>query len=307
MRIPDAVLSTAKSPRRLVPILAVIAILAVVCLWLMPNLPAPRLLETWPPADSGWEPWTPIFVGIDIRRANFSEPRPMKVHAVRIDLRAPGIETVVHTNPDGRSREVFSIYPSDFLKRNGLQVAVNAGSFTPEPYWQGVPVRLDNLGISGGHEFSPQANNLDSLLFLRDGRTALYRHGEPQTNHPFAMTAVGGMWINLLGGTNMHEPLAAEAASVAGLSSDRRYLYWLVVDGRQPGYSEGATPGESADLIRQIGASDALNMDGGSSVALVIDDGHGGFDLLNQPSHPFLTGVQRPIGGLIGFRARRLH
>lgn len=302
----EPVLDLFRGPRRLVAILAVLALVATFCLALIPNVPTPRFLETWPTPESGWEPWRPLFKGIDIRRASFSVPRPMKAHAVRIDLLEPGIEPVVHAGTPAGSPTVPTIYPSDFLKDNQLQVAFSAGSFNPFPYWKGVPVRLDGLGIANGLQFSSQALNLDSLLILRSRRGVLYHHTQPVTQHREAIAGVGGMWINLLGGTNQHEPLPPEASSVAGLSDQGRYLYWLIVDGRQPGYSEGATPGETAEMMRQVGVEDALNMDGGSVVTLVVDDGHGGYDLLNQPCHPFITGVQRPIGGLIGFRARPL-
>ncbi len=233
MRVLEPVLDLFRGPRRLVAILAVLALAATLCLVLIPNVPAPRFLETWPTPESGWEPWRPLFKGIDIRRASFSVPRPMKAHAVRIDLLEPGVEPVVHAGTPPGSPTVPTIYPSDFLKDNQLQVAFSAGSFNPFPYWEGVPVHLDGLGIANGQQFSSQALNLDSLLILRNRRGVLYHHTQPVTQHREAIAGVGGMWINLLGGTNQHEPLPPEASSVAGLSNPGRYLYWLIVDGRR--------------------------------------------------------------------------
>lgn len=306
MRLWEAARKAARNPRRIAPIVAFLAVFASAAIGLLPNLPRPRFLEIWPGPQEGWEPWVQVFQGIETSRANFTRPRPMKAHAVRIDLQCPGVEPFIHHPETPGSSDLKTVYASDFLERNNLQVAMSAGSFSPFPYLPGVTVRLDSLGISQGREFSPQASNLDSLLILRERRAVLYRHFEPMTNHPNAVVGVGGMWINLLGRTNQYERLEPEAASVAGISADGRYLYWLVVDGRQPGYSEGATPVETGEMMRQLGAHDAINMDGGSVVTLVFDDGHGGFDLRNQPCHPFITGVQRPIGGLIGFRAKAL-
>ena len=55
-----------------------------------------------------------------------------------------------------------------------------------------------------------------------------------------------------------------------GLSKDRRYVYFIVVDGRQKDYSVGATTGEIAEMLKEYGADDALNMDGGGSTTLAV-------------------------------------
>ena len=44
------------------------------------------------------------------------------------------------------------------------------------------------------------------------------------------------------------------------------------MDGRQPGYSEGATYADLADLLLRDGCADAINMDGGGSTSLVVYD-----------------------------------
>jgi phosphodiester glycosidase len=45
---------------------------------------------------------------------------------------------------------------------------------------------------------------------------------------------------------------------------------WLVtVDGRQPGFSEGMTMRELADLMMKLGATEAINLDGGGSTTFV--------------------------------------
>ena len=54
-----------------------------------------------------------------------------------------------------------------------------------------------------------------------------------------------------------------------GLSKDRHYLYFLVIDGRQPEWSLGATLKNLSDYMIAAGASDALNMDGGGSASMV--------------------------------------
>ena len=72
---------------------------------------------------------------------------------------------------------------------------------------------------------------------------------------------------------------------------DANRLLLVTVDGRQPGWSEGVTYVEAAQLMRWLGATDALNLDGGSSTTFV-DHGL----VANRPS----AGTQLPaVGALV--------
>jgi hypothetical protein len=53
----------------------------------------------------------------------------------------------------------------------------------------------------------------------------------------------------------------------------------VTVDGRQPGYSVGLTLPEAADLMRALGATEAINLDGGGSTTLTV-----GATVVNRPS-----------------------
>ncbi|MCQ2380547.1 MAG: phosphodiester glycosidase family protein [Victivallaceae bacterium] len=57
-----------------------------------------------------------------------------------------------------------------------------------------------------------------------------------------------------------------------GLSADKKYFYVITVDGREPGWSDGATLKELALLFVDAGAADAINMDGGGSTTLCLYD-----------------------------------
>lgn len=79
------------------------------------------------------------------------------------------------------------------------------------------------------------------------------------------------------------------ARTIAGI--DRRGRLLLVTVDGIPGVSEGYTLGEEAELMRSLGAVDAMNLDGGGSTTFVADG-----VTINQPSDP--TGP-RPIGDSI--------
>jgi len=60
---------------------------------------------------------------------------------------------------------------------------------------------------------------------------------------------------------------------------DENHLLLVVVDGRQEGYSRGATTTELAEILQDLGATTAYNIDGGGSSTLWFDG-----EVVNSPS-----------------------
>lgn len=58
--------------------------------------------------------------------------------------------------------------------------------------------------------------------------------------------------------------------SAAGFSRDSTRIWLVAVDGRQPEFSRGATMAELAQIMRDLGAWNAVNLDGGGSTTLVV-------------------------------------
>jgi hypothetical protein len=84
--------------------------------------------------------------------------------------------------------------------------------------------------------------------------------------------------------------------AVAWDEARRRFL-WVVVDGRQPPYSDGMSLPELEWLVLRLHASDAINLDGGGSTAMVVEG-----TLVNRPSDP--TG-ERPVANVLALEACR--
>lgn len=74
--------------------------------------------------------------------------------------------------------------------------------------------------------------------------------------------------------------------TAVGVGEGGRRLLLVVVDGRQPGYSAGMTLPELARLMLDLGARDALNLDGGGSSAMAVRDADGAVRVVNRPSDP---------------------
>jgi exopolysaccharide biosynthesis protein len=77
------------------------------------------------------------------------------------------------------------------------------------------------------------------------------------------------------------------------IGMDRRgRLMLAVVDGRQAGYSEGLGIAQTGELMRLLGAREALNLDGGGSSVMTT----GKTGIVNRPSDA--TG-QRSLGNVL--------
>jgi exopolysaccharide biosynthesis protein len=91
-----------------------------------------------------------------------------------------------------------------------------------------------------------------------------------------------------------------EPRTAIGLNRNGRYLYLIVVDGRQPFYSDGATFTELAELFIDQGAFMAMSLDGGGSSTMVVESGAGAPKILNSPIDHYIPGTERPVGTHFG-------
>ena len=96
------------------------------------------------------------------------------------------------------------------------------------------------------------------------------------------------------------DDVTAAARTAAGVGSDGHRFYLLALDGTAE-TSAGLTISELADLMRDLGADDAVNLDGGGSTTLVTRDPGADRDGA-QPSRR--GGAERPVPNGIGVFSR---
>ncbi|MBI5094694.1 MAG: phosphodiester glycosidase family protein [Candidatus Hydrogenedentes bacterium] len=249
--------------------------------------------------------WRPAFEGVSLASFHRALPEPIAIWAARIDLRAPGIRFFVTPPLEPGASETSGMKTSTFLKRYGLQLAVNASAFDPVQENEGTPIRIVGLSVSEGVMYSPPSENYGALMIDRANRVTI---AAPPVDASNAYNGVGGFGALLEHGENVgEEEEKRHPRTAAGVSRDGRYLYLLVLDGRQPLHSAGATTAETADWMKWLGAYDALNLDGGGSSAMVIADEAGGAKILNRPIHNGVPGTERVVGNHLGIFARPLH
>jgi hypothetical protein len=237
---------------------------------------------------------------VDFASAAAEAPRPLRVHALRIDLAGPSIRFLVTPSNGERPLDTDGMRTSTFLERFGCQAAINASPFSPIVPEEGAAQDVLGLSISRGEEYSPAGDTYGALLIGRDNRA---RIAAPPFDTEGVYNAVGGFRLLLAKGRNVGADGPVHPRSAAGVSEDGRYLYLVAIDGRQPGVSEGATTAETAEWLRRFGAGEALNLDGGGSTSLVVDDGSGGAAILNSPIHRGIPGVERVNANHLGVYA----
>lgn len=254
------------------------------------------------PPESFAPEWRPVFQGVDYAEKSLADP-PMAVYGVRVDLHAPGIAFIVTPDNGERPMETDGQKTSDFLEAQKVQVAVNASPYGPVEQIDGSPRNIAGLSISRGTLASKPASRYGAMLIDRDNHVWF---AMPPIDTGKAYNAVGGFGLLLKDGKNVASDDERHPRTAAGTSKDGQYLYLIVIDGRQPTYSLGASTSETARWIQAFGAYDALNLDGGGSTTLVFDDGNGGARIMNRPIHLGLPGNERIVGNHLGVFAKPL-
>jgi len=250
-----------------------------------------------------------LFQGIEYVRDVRTSPRPMVIHIVTVDLKAPGMQVVVTPGDPDAERPLTARTTSDFLKGFNLQLAINGDSF--EPWYDlgflgyapktGEPVDVFGLAASKGTIYS-QTSDKEPTLYINQGEYA-------SINNDWGViyNAISGNELILWNGQivegldNGTDPRTAVAVDRSGYK-----LILIVVDGRQSGYSEGATLAELAEIMQAYGGWAGINLDGGGSSTLVVEDDNGEPLILNSPVHQHRPGNERPVANHLGFRARAI-
>ena len=245
--------------------------------------------------------WKPLFRGVEMCEGSTTKPRPLQVRAVRIDLREPTIEFLFTPSNGDAPKDAGARTTSEFLAEFKCQVAINASVFDVFAKQKGDPMDIQGLSLSRGDLYSPP-NQWDALLISTNRRAWIARSPVQVRN---AFYGLSGFYALLINGKNHGTMTNQHPRSAVGITRNGRYLILMTVDGRQPGYSEGTTTAGTAEWLRKLGAYDALNLDGGGSTALVVEDAEGHPVALNRPCGP-PVGRQRRVANHLGVFAKRL-
>lgn len=272
----------------------------------------------------------PLGPGVSYRRLVRTSPRAMVIHVTEIDLAAAGVR--VTTTPGDRSggMEYRAATTSAMLARSGALLGINASyflpfvggsrggnDFVPQP---GSPADASGAVVAGGISVSKADSvdaRVDSIACFGAGRAVITAGQSCPDGLAEGVSAGPRLLIDgaaqpqpdvgddgVFRGAVQPPPRASPATpsvpqnlaprTALGLDAAGRRLWLVVVDGRQPGYSEGAAHDDMAALFRELGAANAMSLDGGGSATMAAR-GVGGPVVLNRPIHTGVPGRERPV------------
>ncbi len=259
---------------------------------------------------------TQLFLGANYQRIIWSQPRPVVIHAVSIDLTRPGLQILAtpgdRAKPDSDERELTALTTTEFVSKYGMDLAINAGYFFPfteNSVWDYYPHSGDRVNvvgesISNGKLFSDADHpEWRVLCFDAQNRAQIL---DVNTCPNGTQQGISGNELILKDGKFLNTKSAADgdkpyARVVVGLNATKDTLWLVIVDGKQPNYSMGASIAELAEFLPTLGIVTALNLDGGGSTTLATQTPHGASPL-NAPIQNHVPMNERPVANHLGFR-----
>lgn len=249
-----------------------------------------------------------LYEGIIYRRIVHVAPHPMIAHVIVVDRKTARVSFLVTPADQEGDLPLNARTTSQFLEEFNLQIAVNGDGF--DPWWSRGPADYYPRSGDPVAPNGPTASDGDfySLGVLDRVGVAptmyITRQGYPSFNN-----RPGRVWTALSGDRMLVskeqiesglDDTVREPRTAIGINRNGRYVYLVVVDGRQPFYSDGATFQELAELLLEQGAYFAMSLDGGGSSTLVIEGEDGAPRVLNSPIDNYIPGRERPVGNHFG-------
>lgn len=179
--------------------------------------------------------------------------------------------------PAPGKRLKFTMQGDEFLPNQPLPVAttqVDSNSSTPlssrEMILHIPPSQVSKAGaFTGGAEEGIISAKLPQV----DGVVASVCGGGP------AIVVEGQVDVRHVEERMEKSHLQKHPRTAVGFTKDKKTVYLVTVDGRQPRLSVGLTLDELADYMQKLGCWSALNLDGGGSTSMVVNG-----KVVNHPS-----------------------
>lgn len=253
-----------------------------------------------------------LYEGVAYRRMVEYLPHAMIAHVIIIDRKVGGTSFLVTPADEVEDGVLKARTTSGFLEETGVQIAINGDGFFP--WWSrgpadyyphsSDPVTPNGFAASNGTIYADglQNDKPEPTLYVSRRNEITFNQPPNKVFHALSgdrMLIQGGEIIADLDDTIIHPRTAV------GTNRNGRYVYLVVVDGRQPFYSAGATFQELAELLKDIGAHSAMALDGGGSSTLVVEGENGDTIILNSPIDKYIPGRERPVANHFGVFVNR--
>ena len=252
-------------------------LLSLCCLWCFSGcttVPATYTDTPYQPVTREEIRWSPLSPGIEA--ADIHNPQlPLIVHIVKIDLLNPAVsvitsEAALFKNNRGRLRGETT---RDFALRHNTIVAFNAAPFKTRSLLFSVYRTIVGIHITDFRRMSMPHERYGALLFYADKTARIIDAQTEDLLLENVRHAVGGFWTILRNGAVLPQKLhRRDSRTAVGIADNGRTLFIVAVEGENKRKSQGLSFEETARLMRELGADDALQLDGGSSSSLVLQE-----------------------------------
>jgi len=194
----------------------------------------------------------------------------------------PKMVRVVTTSIVGQGEQILSM-----VKRMGAIAGVNGGAFD-DPNWDGNGFKPAGIVMSGGKLLYSDIGMNDPVNVVGLDRNGLMVAGRYKPSQLLEMGVTDAVTFQprfIVNGKglikNEADGWGIAPRTCMAQKKDGTILF-LVIDGRQPSYSLGATLYDAQKILLEHGAITAANLDGGSSSVLVKDGA-----VVNRPSSSY--------------------
>lgn len=217
---------------------------------------------------------------------------PMALYILEVDLNNPRIKIKAGTpnNNNAFSTQVVSgIASTQDGVGNKVLAAVNGDFFgiPGQPLGEPQSILFKNaVGIKPMYKLC----TLCTYLSVDDMGKAAIGTKTRSVDSLRIKEAVGGYHLLVQDSARVSQgDPSIDPRTAVGVTSGN-IVYFVVVDGRQPAYSNGMSFAQLSNVFMALGVKDAINMDGGGSSTLVVREGSN-FAVKNIP----LGGVERAV------------
>ncbi|MCS7180995.1 MAG: phosphodiester glycosidase family protein [bacterium] len=232
--------------------------------------------------------------GIEYNFYELDTPRPIKIHVLKVDLSKNFVEIKVipSGDPDGNGpAEAELTNPLKLIKKEKEVIAfINTNPWDSFPdskgninrkWYEGQYVDIKGLVVSDGKFYSEPETTYISVFINKEGKLEIKK----SLNKDEVMEGVAGFNQIVKDGQIIIEQ-SEKLNPLTGIGVDKSgyIVYFVVVDGRQKGYSEGMSLFELADFMLKLGCWNVAQMDGGGSSIMGLIDNKRKIRIVNKPS-----------------------
>lgn len=252
--------------------------------------------------------------GMEYSFQSFDQPRPIRIHILKIDFSKNLVEpeVVVAKDPDGDGQaEAELTNPLKLADDKNIVAFINANPWDSFPdehgkknrkWYETQHVDIKGLVANNGKIITPP----DCCVSVWTDKTGRFIFSKEPDKKEIDEGICGFYFIVKEGNivpkpSEILNPLTAIGKDKTG------YIVWLVVvDGRQKGFSEGMSHYELAQFMLKLGCYEVALMDGGGSSIMAIKDKNDCLQIVNSPSDRFLGLFKkiRPLPSILAIKKK---